>query len=441
MDRPFRSTKTADPPELSTHHRNYLAVWPSMFAVSLGLMAIIPTLGLYVGDRFGLTGSDQRFWTGWAYASAPLAAACAGPFWGVLGDRGGRRRMVVRATLAIAVSTACMPWATSPGWLVVLRVLQGAFAGFVAPAMALGTDGVPAERQGHVIGRLQLAMALGLLVGPAVGAEVAFHFGRAGVFYFTSAVSLLAAAPVWFFVEQDRRETHVEVSRPPLLHAFRHDFAVLLGNRIFVALLGCVFLMRFGQHMVEPFVAIWVRELGALPAIEAMAGAPELALERTVALAFIVLAAAQLLLTTRWGRLSDRIGPLRCLVILGSGLSVVFFLTSMVDGITPFMILRCGAAVFMAGSMTLAYAAAARRVAADRKSLAFTLMQSGMQFGLALGPIVGGVLATGSGVPQLYLIGGGCLAVASVGMMILRVAGRALETQLPPPDPTTTPPR
>ena len=64
----------------------------------------------------------------------------------------------------------------------------------------------------------------------------------------------------------------------------------------------------------------------------------------------------------------------------------------------------------------------AKRVAPERKGLAFTLVQSGMQFGLSLGPIAGGLLAGDGGVPRLYWIGGCCLASAALSMALLRRA-------------------
>jgi DHA1 family multidrug resistance protein-like MFS transporter len=204
----------------------------------------------------------------------------------------------------------------------------------------------------------------------------------------------------------------------------------LLANGAFLALLLCVFLLRFGQHMVEPYVALWIPQLGALPAASWLVADPEHAVARTIALAFAVLAVAQLLFSTVWGRLADAIGPLRCLAAVGLGLAAVFFCTAQVKSIEGYMALRCAAAVFMAGNMTLAFTAVARRVDAGSRSLAFSLVQSGMQYGLALGPVVGVGLVGGAGMSSLYLLGGACLTLAGVGMIVVRAVSVAGEGEV-----------
>ena len=46
--------------------RNFLAVWPSLFVVSMGLMAFVPMLPLYIAERFGIQDpGGQRRWAGW----------------------------------------------------------------------------------------------------------------------------------------------------------------------------------------------------------------------------------------------------------------------------------------------------------------------------------------------------------------------------------------
>jgi MFS family permease len=146
--------------------RNFRAVWLSLFITAMGLMAFLPVLALYVEEEFGIIDPQEvAMWAAIIYGAGPLSAACMGPVWGAMGDRYGKKRMAVRANLAIAITTACMPFAPTPYWLLAARIAQGLFAGYVAPAMALGTGRLPRYVHGRVLASLQVAMAMGHSVG------------------------------------------------------------------------------------------------------------------------------------------------------------------------------------------------------------------------------------------------------------------------------------
>ncbi len=403
----------------------------------MGLMAVLPTLALYVEERFGMHDPDELTrWAGFIYGVAPLSAAIAGPVWGALGDRLGKKPMAIRANVAIALTTALMPLAPSPVWLLLLRIVQGLFAGYVAPAMALVSNDTPTERQGRVIGWMQVGMAMGSFLGPALGAEVAHHFGRAAVFWLTSALALLATLPLATGAR--------EVVNPRaaddrgFLRELATSSAQLLRNRVFATLLVLVLVMRLGQNMLEPFIVLFVRELGPVGFAARSTASLDLAIDRTVAVAFGMFAVAQFVFTPVWGRLADRIGPLRCLSIVATALGLLLALTSLVASIDQYLLLRGAAACFMAGSMTLAYAAASKRVVAARRTLAFAMVQSCMQFGFALGPM-GGSLLSGIGAegdhPNLRLLfrtAAGLCLLAGLGMVLLRRLPAGRSEQAPP---------
>lgn len=406
--------------------RNFRAVWLALFTTSLGLMAFLPVLALYVEEEFGIRDPQEvAFWASVIYGVGPFSAACMGPIWGAMGDRYGKKRMAVRANLAIAVTTALMPLAPSPGWLVAMRVLQGMFAGYVAPAMALVTGHLPKYVHGRVIAKLQVAMALGSFVGPYVGAELTSWFGRSALFWVASTMSALAGVRVLLSA----------VDSPPpkasrtgsFFSAFRGGVTALLGNRAFATLLVLLLVLRLGQNMLEPMLSLFVRELGPQSWIAAWSRSESLALDRTIAVAFGVLAVGQWFFTPMWGRMADRRGPLRSLTLLAFGLCAVQGGMAMVSTIDQFLLLRVLLACLMAGSLTLAYASASKRVEDEHRTLSFSLVQSCIQLGLAFGPLLGTTVAAtpgGTDFRRAFLAAAVLCGVAGAGMLWLRRAER-----------------
>lgn len=403
---------------LESWRRNLWAVWPSLFAVSMGLMAFLPMLPIYVRERFGIVDEhDAARWAGLIYGVAPLTAAVLGPLWGSIGDRHGRKAMAIRAIFGIAVVAALMPLASTPFALFALRALQGALAGYVAPAMALVSAGAPAESQGKVIARLQIALALGLLAGPALGSEIALWFGRSSVFWATSLLAAIALVPLVLFAREDKSalravgEDRIGVGR---------DLRELLGIRPVVALLACFFLFRFGLQMADAFVALLVDNLGPLDWVAARAADRAHAVDRTTALIFVIHALAQVLLTVLWGRFGDRFGPLRGLAVIALGLGLATIGAGFATTISAFVGWRIVAACFAAGGTTLSYAALGKRLPPQGRSLAFACLQSCMQFGMFAGPLTGGLVSEWTGLFGMLVIAGSAIVTAGVVMWGVR---------------------
>ena len=172
--------------------------WTQLFAVS-GMGLILPFLPLLVRS-LGVdeSGSVQR-WSGAIFSAPFLFAALMTPFWGWVGDRFGRKLMVVRALLGLSVALFLMSFATTALQMLILRALQGAVSGFIPAAIALVSSATPRERQGYALGTLSSAQAAGVVMGPLVGGVLADLVGFRSLFYITATVELLAALAVWRF--------------------------------------------------------------------------------------------------------------------------------------------------------------------------------------------------------------------------------------------------
>ena len=406
----------------------------------MGLMAVLPVLALYVQERFHIRDPEElTWWTALIYGAAPLAAALCGPLWGALGDRLGKRPMAIRANLAIGLTAALMPVADSPVVLMLLRLVQGSLAGYVAPAMALVVQNIPPARQGRAIARLQVVMAIGFGFGPIVGAELTLAIDLQALFWFTSAMALVSAVVLWLFASEERlpRGQSSRTGLSTLLGDLAVVLRQLLGNRVFVILLLMILVLRLGQNMLEPFIALFVETLGASSLLAAFCDSEAEAIAWTISVAFSIVALAQVLFTPVWGRSSDRFGPLRCLAVLALVLGVVQIATSMVGSADMFLLLRLIATAFMAGTMTLAYASISRRVQPERRTLAFSLVQSCLQLGFAFGPFLAGRIASLGATAEsanfrlAFVVAGSLCITAGLAMLWLRRTSVGFEEAVP----------
>src|SRR2546429_5199322 len=98
-----------------------------------------------------------------------------------LGDRFGRRRMLVVGLAIFTVSSAAAALAPSAGALIAARAAQGVGGAIITPlTLTILSAGVPANRRGAFIGAWSgiagLAVALGPLVGGAVVSGISWHW-------------------------------------------------------------------------------------------------------------------------------------------------------------------------------------------------------------------------------------------------------------------------
>src|SRR5881397_1990467 len=98
-----------------------------------------------------------------------------------LGDRFGRRRMLVIGLGIFTLASAAAALAPSAGVLIAARAVQGVGGAIVTPlTLTILSAGVPAKRRGAFIGAWSgiagLAVALGPLVGGAVVSGISWHW-------------------------------------------------------------------------------------------------------------------------------------------------------------------------------------------------------------------------------------------------------------------------
>ena len=145
---------------------------------------------------------------------------------GTLGDRLGRRRVLLIGAGAFAATSVLAAYATSAQMLIVARALQGIAAATLAPSTLSLIRNVfhNAGQRATAIGIWVAAFSVGAVIGPLVGGVILAHFWWGAVFLINvpAMLALIAAGP--FLLPEFRDEN---AGRPDILSAAQSIIAVL----------------------------------------------------------------------------------------------------------------------------------------------------------------------------------------------------------------------
>ncbi|HEY3084257.1 MAG TPA: MFS transporter [Candidatus Dormibacteraeota bacterium] len=173
------------------------------FMAIFGFSFAFPFLSIFLNKDLGVhSGTDLYVWTAASASASGIALAIASPIWGILGDRYGRKPMLVRSMLGGGITVGLIYFAQNPTELVVLRFLQGLTSGTVAAATALVAAETPRARVGWSLGVVTSAVALGGAIGPVVGGLAGELFGLRLVFLVGGVLLLVALIPVLVMVRE-----------------------------------------------------------------------------------------------------------------------------------------------------------------------------------------------------------------------------------------------
>ncbi|QDU69016.1 MFS transporter [Engelhardtia mirabilis] len=409
---------------MSPWRRTYWSVWFANLTAALGMMSFLPFFPSVVEELGADSLGEISLWSGLCFGAAPLMAGIMGPFWGAFGDRFGRKLMVLRSMLALCLFVGLMSLAQTPLQLLILRLGQGIFSGFLPPSITLVSVGVPRGKQGRVAGELQMAMAAGAILGPLLGGLMVDWLGLRSLFLVVSALTGLGAMLVALFAREQRTaaERAQAVDAKPgglaaLLQGLAGDLLALWRNPRTRAGLVLLFMTQLGIGATNPQLELFVREL--------IGGDPELSPQKLTGWVFTAMAVANLVAMPAWGRIGDRIGHLRALVIAAAASAVALTITAAATGYWGLLSLRVLLSLGAAAMGPCAFALAAAESPEHRRGASFGAVFSARTFAMALSAGLGGILAGWLTIRGLFLATGVVLLAASLFGLWIRSRHRA----------------
>ena len=383
---------------METWQKNLYSLWVAQFIAVVGLSMVVPFLPFYLKELGVTAREDVKIWSGLLFSAPFMVAAFLQPLWGILGDRYGRKPMIVRAMFGLALANVLMGFARSAPQLLVLRFFQGSLSGFVAPALALQSSSTPEEKTGQALGTLQSSLVTGMIIGPLLGGLLAHFMGYRFIFFWTGVFCLGGGFIVIKFVKVNFIKKG-ERKGSGVIQNLRYVFGVPQLRFLLLLLI----MVQFSLMFVAPFLSLYVEFL-KFPAeyIGLMTG-----------FVFGITGVTNAATAPFWGKRGDRVGYRKILRYSLAGMTLFYLPHAFVTNAYQLLILRAGLGIFVSGVLPTINSIVQRSTPEKDRGGIYGIFQSGLLVGNTAGPLLGGVLAASLGLRAIFLITTGifCLAV------------------------------
>jgi len=371
------------------------------FTVFMSAFQLLPVAPFHI-LALGGTGSEAGLFLGLlTYASAVSA-----PITGAMGDRLGKRNILIVASVAITVFSLLYAVAPTYHLILALVVVHGVFwSGLLSSSSAYILDIVPASRRAEGLGYSGFASILAIAIAPGLGLWIFERGGWTLLCLEMAALNLLMAFIAWRLQPDARREMPPLSLRPSDLVEWR----VMIGA-------VTLFLYSFSYGGVTSFVAVYADSVGVTPR----------------ALYFTVFALAIVSTRPFIGRYADRIGHARvivpCLAMMVLGIAVLVFASTRLTFAVSAVIFGVGFGsaypVFVAHLM--------HHVPNHRRGATFGALIGAFDTGIGTGSISIGWLSEHYGFGRAFAVAG-ALALISIPYFLYMEKRQWTTSALAPP--------
>lgn len=384
----------------SRWQRTLYIVFFAQMMTAIGFSSIFPFLPLYVKSLGTTTNLSVEFLAGLVYSAQAFTMMIASPIWGALADRYGRKLMVERAMFGGSVILFLMAFVNSAEQLVVMRAVQGLITGTIAAASALVAATVPRQRLGFSMGLLQVGLGAGIALGPLIGGSIADAFGYRYTFFVTSVLLFISGVTVLLGVNEQFEPVKKLTSG---WRSFVTEWRRVLSAAGIVSTYSMRFITQLGRMMIIPIAPLFIQVLLVdTTRLNTFTGLVVGAASATTTISAVYL-----------GRLGDRVGHRRVLIISAFAAAALYLPQSLVTAGWQLLILQALVGVALGGIIPTISALLARYSRPGEEGAVYGLDNSINAGSRAAAPLLGaavgfwfGLRATFVATALLFLVAG-----------------------------------
>ncbi|AIQ24926.1 multidrug efflux MFS transporter [Paenibacillus sp. NPDC058367] len=373
---------------MSMWKRNLIVCWFGMFVTGVGMSQIAPVLPLYI-KHLGVDNADSvAQFSGIAFGITFIVSAIFSPIWGLAADRFGRKPMLLRASLGMAIVISCMGFAPNVYVLIALRLLQGTITGYSTACTTLIATQTDKEHAGYALGTLSTASIAGALLGPTIGGFIAESMGLQSSFFVTGGLMLVAFITTALFVKESfHREDKKTLS-------IKEVWSSVPEKSLTLTLFVTFFILTVALYSVEPIITVYVTQLSKSAShVALLAG-----------MTFSASGLANIIAAPRLGKLSDRIGAQKVILVALIAAGLLFIPQAFVQNPWQLMGLRflLGLA---AGGLIPSVNILVKKITPDALTgRVFGFNMSAGYLGTFAGSVLGGQVAAWFGIRDVFFI-------------------------------------
>lgn len=376
--------------------RNLWVLWIGAFFTSASFSMVIPFLPIFL-LQIGVH-KHVEMWSGLLFSAAFFAGAIASPIWGALGDKIGRKPMIIRAGFFLFVIYTLTAFVNNPYELLGLRLMQGLLTGFIPGTIALIGTNTPGKKVGYALAMISTATAAGGILGPLLGGGIADLFSNRIAFASAGIIVCVSTLLVVLFVREEKFTP--SKNRFSILN----DLRMAASNRPFMLVLVLTVVTQCSLMTIEPILPLYIIKLvGSTKNASFLAGA-----------VFSLPGIASIIFGPYWGKWADKVGFNKILFIglLGGGLGtlaqVIF------SNIWGFSAMRFIFGIFFCAVFPAINGLIVKSTTEDFRGRAFGLGQTANQVGGMLGPMLGGFIGGILPITFVFILTGILLLAATV---------------------------
>ena len=371
-----------------------------VFCTAFGVSQLAPILPLYFHDLGVQTPEAMSLWSGLATGATYIIVCLAAPFWGRVADKKGRKITLIRSSFGMALCNALIAFQTTPEGVVLIRLIQGLVSGFYSASITLIASETPIERTGWALGLLASANLAGSLIGPLLGGYIADTVGIRNDFIIVGTLMGLAGVLATIFIH----ENYVPKPNPEKLSIRKLKEQIPEFNSI-VALCVASFIYAICIMSLQPVISVYIK--GIVPSdtenLAFIAGA-----------VFSAMGIAQLMSSSPLGKLVDKIGPRKVLVVALIYVGVLNIPQAYVSDVYQLAIIRFLQGFGLGGMLPALNTYLSSKTPREFTGQVFSYNQSCLFFGYFLGSVGGASLMAWLGFTTLFWVSGGLFIISAL---------------------------